>query len=71
MSDFDAVVSRAEEAIRRGIASVEVKEDPAVVSNRDFDGGPGRMAVVPIGEQDVTVKISWREVPPISTNEGG
>ena len=70
MSDFYGVVSRAVEAIRRGIATVEVKEDPAVVSNRDFDGGPGRMAVVPIGEQDVKVWISWRETTPAPTNEG-
>lgn len=71
MSDFDAVVSRAVDAIRKGIATIEVKEDPAVVSNRDFDGGEGRQVVVPIGEQSVTVTISWREVPPVSTNEGG
>jgi hypothetical protein len=64
MSDFDAVVARANEAVRRGIATVELKETPKVLDMRDMDAQKGSPVVAASGEHAVHLVIEWSEMQP-------
>ena len=62
MSDYDAILARALKAVAAGIAEVEVRSMPIVVSNRSFDAE--EPAVITMGEQVTQITVSWTENQP-------